>query len=292
MNEAKMEVDEVITSSQETASLSGEDLFPGDDLDGKQSNHHDDISQNVQCIDEKILARLLIPTNCQEKIIFVLDSSVNIDTMLPLTDCKKSYLDLLKNSLSMFFLTKSTFNSKHQFAVTLLPKNSTFMFQAFSNDSKKLIDCLNDIEVSNENDADHILCLDVVLEEIMHNFDISFDSLTSVTIPKHVTRVIFVLNCSDRIVKTTQSTDIGILQQVLTSPSFFMDFLLLDIQTSGNKQTNNLQENLDLLTNLSETNYVLQASHSAAEIFEGFAKLLPHPLQRSQQSESSYEIVA
>jgi len=96
MNEAKMEVDEVITSSQETASLSGEDLFPGDDLDGKQSNHHDDISQNVQCIDEKI-ARLLMPTNCQEKIIFVLDSSVNIDTMLPLTDCKKFAKKLVVN---------------------------------------------------------------------------------------------------------------------------------------------------------------------------------------------------
>ncbi|XP_057299983.1 BRISC and BRCA1-A complex member 1-like isoform X2 [Hydractinia symbiolongicarpus] len=256
-----MEADDIITSSQDTESL---DATPDMEEDNPTP---------------------LLPINCPEKIIVVMDTSSEMKEALFKangTDEAKirSKLFWVKKCVEMFLRNKSLLNAHHQFALVLLQENTCFWYQEFTSNVSLLIESLADVDAAQEKSSPLLFPLDVLLREIHNNCVLPEKIYGGVA--EYVVRVVFVYGRSNPTVVTDKCRQM--FQHLRRSPVFFFDALYVEGKNAD-------ESTKDWLHGLDERDdcYFVHGSRSPAQLFENMAKLLAHPLQRSIQKHSCHE---
>ncbi|XP_065069625.1 BRISC and BRCA1-A complex member 1-like [Rhopilema esculentum] len=231
------------------------------------------------------------PVNCKEKIVIFVDisSDMNSESLNQGRSRSQPFIWFVKKTLQMFFVSKTILNPEHEYAMVLMQDNTTVWFQEFSNNSKRLCESVADLEageepVDSENTYDFGAVVTLLKEhcELPEVEDIALP-------PPYIIRVIFIYGRSQCCLNLSEEKQKE-LEELKKSPYFFLDVLYLhEIPSADNKA----QEIYDFFCNLDkeEKGYILEVSNSAKILYETFAKLICHPLQRSPQNEAFYDLI-
>lgn len=234
------------------------------------------------------LVRNLPKLNLPEKILFVVDT-VKERNCTPFklgTGAKYTPLFIIKRVVENFVYAKSTIKRSHEYAIMTLDSQSAQWICDFTNNTKTIVNYLDGIEED-------------ILEEDQKTYDVGqlFEKIHAriplpvvncgAMIPSFCTRIILIYARSNCVPKfdTSQMS----LDSLMENSYVFLDSLYVHEPPCS---TNMCEEIYTEIGKLDKTNscYILEVGRNAAKLHDNMAKLLAHPLQRSQQKDVSNSV--
>ncbi|XP_013398556.1 BRISC and BRCA1-A complex member 1 [Lingula anatina] len=251
----------------------------------KESQNEEEKERESPVIEEKVVDIICPRVNCPEKIIICLDLSSEMDkaTFKSRSGDKFAPLKLVKRALGIFCHTKSRIDKRHEYALVVLQETPMWVCD-FTNNPKEIISILEDVICSTfETETFDLSCLfDLIAEKI---------SLPKVQEPRIIPppysiRMLFLYGRSHCEITAGNKENQRLLQ---SSPHFFLDAFYIHLPPSDDNQC---QEIFNTICDWDEQGlyYVFEASKNPTKLYDGFAQLLAHPLQRPLQKDCAYKL--
>ncbi|CAG9764556.1 unnamed protein product [Ceutorhynchus assimilis] len=210
-----------------------------------------------------------------EKIILVIDSAQD-ENYTPFIASNQKYtpLSMIKRAVSIMIKLKLGINPHHEFAIIVMKKNDADLLFEFSNDYKRLIDCLNRIS---ECETEDIFDLNTVFHKLE---DIPLPKpLAPGLPPPYNIRIIFFYGRSFTMPQITMNEKV---EALFKNPYFFCDVLMTHEVIEA---SNNCQKIFNVFQNLDKkgTGYFFPVGRDARRMHKCTGRLVAHPLQRPIQ---------
>ncbi|PVD22690.1 hypothetical protein C0Q70_15945 [Pomacea canaliculata] len=222
--------------------------------------------------------------NCTEKILFCLDLSKEMSETVfrSRVGDKLSALTETKKAMRIYIMNKNKINSRHEYALAVFHDNA-MLLKDFTSKPKEIINLFEELEGGQSSGKFDISDLFQLIHDNVELPQVIGD--VQIVPPSYIVRVIFIYGRSHCI---PLFSDRQLHLQLEQSPYFFVDVLYVHEPPSSE---NNCE---DIFTHLCDLDhkglsYILEAS-SLTRLFDSFAKLLAHPLQRPLQRQASYHI--
>ncbi|KAL5497024.1 hypothetical protein EMCRGX_G013417 [Ephydatia muelleri] len=215
---------------------------------------------------------------CPEKIIICVDLAKEVETM-SVKSKDKGDIPLLvvwKNALELFVWNKNAMNPDHEFALIVLTRGADW-FCSFSKDANLVCRAINQLQATGENYDTFDLAS---LYSIIYENSPPPPATDPLLPPPYTVRVLF-LYCRSNSPPIFKGDPTG-HNELLASPYFFLDVLYAH-QTPSPL---NMCEHIFYILSEQYTGpkaLVLDWSFNVTKLFNYFASMLAHPLQRPVQ---------
>jgi len=232
--------------------------------------------------------------SCPEKIVIILDPSAEMaETYFDTNETNlKTNFKWIKVALRKFLMSKAILNRKHEFALALLqPDGNLFWYQTFTTDVKLILDCLNDTEANSDANPIDIqdICLDSVFKEFKEHLAPLHDKEQSL-VPKFVLRAILFYGRSQCELTLSDSQAVKkMVEELYACKRFSFDVLYLRHPQLTDEHAGGMAKCLRK-SGIKESGYTIEVSEQLSHLFEGLARLLAHPLQRSNHLSPCYTL--
>ncbi|CAK8692698.1 BRISC and BRCA1-A complex member 1-like [Clavelina lepadiformis] len=234
--------------------------------------------------------RTLSKVNCNEKIILCVDHSATMfDSQFKRTIQsikQSSVFHKMIGAIQQFVLTKSHIDKRHEFSLIMM-NDDTQLITDFSNQGSEVLFVLQDIANDSQSHMDDSL-------EISKDFDLSnlFDLISrhfslpprpqsAMIPPPYTIRVIFVYGRSHGKLSFCNKQAFS---KLTANPYFFVDSIYIHEEPD---ESNNVTDIFSCICELDTdgSSYILEVGldGSMSALYNAFAKLLAHPLQRQKQ---------
>lgn len=228
-----------------------------------------------------------IHSSCPEKIILCIDLAEDVSTTT--ANSKKrgdlSLLTVWKSALEMFIHNKNMISKKHEFAIVVLQDNAQW-FCDFNSNPQDVCKVICDLQSVGENyDAFDTSSLYSIIYE---NCPPPPNTDNPLLPPPFVVRAILLYGRSHCM--PVHKGDVKAHDMLFESPYFFFDILYAHAPPSPGNLCKSIYEILVEL-NTRPKALVLDWSFSVTQLFNCFAKLLSHPLQRPIQLNMEHKLV-
>lgn len=225
--------------------------------------------------------------NCQEKIIICIDLSeeVNRIPFFSRDGTKQIPLDIIKRALTLYIRTKIDMNHRHQFALVVF-QESFFWVQDFTSHTEDVLHVVQDLTTDGkEPEACNLTSLFETIEENMS--DLPEVENSQIIPPPFTVRTLFIYGRS-HVVPSFEGGS-SAQQRLAKSPYFFFDVFYLHEPPS---ESNKCKEIFDVFLSLDKesTSYIHEVGRNTTHVYDKFAMLLAHPLQRQMQEVCNYSI--
>ncbi|CAI8037275.1 BRISC and BRCA1-A complex member 1 [Geodia barretti] len=228
-----------------------------------------------------------IHSSCPEKIIICVDLAQEVET-IPVKSQSKgtsvSLLTCLKNALRLFVYNKTLMNSEHEFALVVLTSEANW-FCNFNSDPALVCQAINDLEAVQENfESFDTASLYSIIYENCPPPPVPESPLLS---PPYVVRTILIYTRSHSM--PVYRGDPAAHDALTMSPYFFLDVLYAHEPPGISNMCEGIFDILAEMYPLPKA-LVLDWSHNITLLFNCFAKLLAHPLQRPVQIKMDHKL--
>ncbi|XP_039253199.2 BRISC and BRCA1-A complex member 1-like [Styela clava] len=234
--------------------------------------------------------------NCPEKIFICVDHSEEMFQNKFQTQSvnQTSVYKTLTSAIKQFVCTKSFLNKKHQFSLVMLNED-TQLITDFSSDYEALLYMLNDIGESLVQDKTMSQQNNETLFDLSNMFNVikqhaglprmNMKQAAKVP-PPYVIRVVFIYGRSNSRPKFLDgSKNFTLLNN---SPFFFIDCVYIHQKSTDSNNIESIFSDICALDKRGTSHvYEVCTDSNMACLYNVFAKLLAHPLQRPKQMEDS-----
>ncbi|KAK0082757.1 hypothetical protein PV325_009910 [Microctonus aethiopoides] len=244
-------------------------------------NYHSSEHPNSRIVNQR--EEMKLPAiNLPEKILIIIDTVRESDCTPFEFGCGAKYspLEVIKRAVQFFICTKSTINPKHEYALMILSADSAKLICDFTNDGKKLLNTLKEIQEIILSDAVECFDLDTCFQ-IIPEF-----SIVNGIYPTHVNRVILIYTRSNcvPVFHTTNNFEMFMMHKY-----YFFDALFVHEPPSDDNGSEYIYAKLSEL-DIKNNSWIFEVGRNAAQLHTQMAKLLAHPLQRPKQDSANYQI--
>ncbi|XP_071853929.1 BRISC and BRCA1-A complex member 1-like [Apostichopus japonicus] len=224
--------------------------------------------------------------NCQEKIIICIDLSeeVNRVPFYSRDGTKQVPLDVIKRSLMIYIRTKVEMNHRHQFALVIFQESFVWV-QDFTSHIDDFLHVIQDLTTDGrESESCNLASL---FETIHDNIVLPDVENRQLIPPPYTIRTLFIYGRSNVVPAFEEESKAQ--QRLVESPYFFFDVFYLHEPPS---ELNKCKEIFDIFLALDKeaTSYIHEVGRNTTHVYDKFAMLLAHPLQRQMQEVCTYSI--
>lgn len=244
-----------------------------------------EISINVEACVENKSCRTLPNYNVPEKIIIVLDHACdeNITDFEMNSGKKYTPLFMLQHALKIFLHSKSSIDSKHEYALMLLNANSATWVHSFTNSPQDILASLEGI-IETPCEPEDIFNLNTIFNLIKEEVELC-PSQEDVP-PAYVVRVILLYGRSYSIPQLQRTMEI---EELLSSPYFIVDVIMTHEPPDSANHCERIFKALQQI-DIKGYGYSFSVSRNASDLHCAMAKILSHPLQRIHQQDINYDM--
>lgn len=240
--------------------------------------------------------KTLPKVNCPEQIIFCVDHSSILQSTYFKASSKANQLTVMESvakSIKHFMKIKSAIDNRHHYSLVLLNDDAQWITD-FESTHDEIWQMLKDMSsAKNEQpEPDSSFDLTTLFKVIDQNIELGhLSTIVDKVFPQYVVRVIMIYGRSNsNFMMDKTNLNYKNLQR---HPYFFFDSIYIHEKVS---ETNCVEDIFNGICNLDEngTSHIYEVGFdmNMALLFNTFAKLLGHPLQRSPQKDNgvSYEL--
>nr|XP_002126178.1 BRISC and BRCA1-A complex member 1 isoform X2 [Ciona intestinalis]XP_018669510.1 BRISC and BRCA1-A complex member 1 isoform X1 [Ciona intestinalis] len=228
--------------------------------------------------------------NCPEKIILCIDHSAIMFTnkfkRTVQSMKQQAVFQVLTGAVRNFIKTKSFIDSRHQFALVLLNQTPQLIVD-FQPSGQDVMFMLKDIGTQfNESEMvevdDEVFNLSTLFDQVENMVNLpSVKHPDKPGPPPYVVRMIFVFGRSSSALKFCENDES--FQKLNSNPYFFCDCVYIHEEPNdGNCVTDNFMQVCELDKNGTSFIYEVGTDGSMSSLYNAFANLLAHPLQRQR----------
>ncbi|KAF6035720.1 BABAM1 [Bugula neritina] len=223
----------------------------------------------------------LSKVNCAEKIVICVDVSSEMNERRYRAKAGTSFsaMEIVKKALKLFISNKLSVcdpANKHSFAMVLMLDEALWLVD-FTSDIQALFTQIDNIDCLQENDEefDMSTLFDLILEKAKP----PLISIEKDTAPPYTVRVVFIYGRSHCLPIFDSHESQNLLSG---SPCFFMDIVYFHEPPANYNQAQDIFQELCFLDTRGFS-YIFDFARTPTKVFDAFAKMLGHPLQRPIQ---------
>lgn len=246
----------------------------------------DEDSSTHNSTDSNVVETYIPAVDVPEKIVLFIDNNQDAEECdyLCTEDCANAHLSsaIRNEALRMFVLNKMCLNRNNEFALVVKNGAEVKLIKRFTRDIEQIFEVISKMQfVTSKQDADHT-DLTSIFNFVREDALPSKIEAANIIPPEFIVRLILVYNSSFLLPKINEGNEI--YKTLISSPYFILDILYLHNKPSDENKVQSIINELASFTKV--TSYLLESSRDVTKVFNCMAKLLAHPLQRSEQSTS------
>lgn len=249
-----------------------------------ESTRTDEDSSTQNSTDSNVVENYIPAVDVPEKIVLFIDNNQDAEECdyLCTEDCASVHLSsaIRNEALRMFVLNKMCLNRNNEFALVVKNRAEVKLIKRFTRDIEQIFEVISKMQfVTSKHDADHTDLTSIfnfVREDVLP----SKIEAANIIPPEFIVRLILVYNSSYLLPKINEGNEI--YKTLMSSPYFTFDILYLHNRPSDENKVQGILN--ELASFIKVTSYLLESSRDVTKVFNCMAKLLAHPLQRSEQS--------